>query len=382
MRLKHKHTGQEMSASYRYWKDSVIENHLEENFNILTSPDIVDVYVINPKNGNKTLVITTDRNHAVDAYLKTNPSYTLFDTTAEFDELYRMTKAPPVIIYKDKKEESKILSNSNVKKIFISHSSKDIQIVGSLIDLLESIGIPEEQIFCTSFAGRGSRLGENFLEKIKSTISDDTLVLFVLSNNFYNSVICLCEMGAAWVSANYQIPILIPPFDFNDIKGVFPNTNAMEINNPSQVTQFKEEIEGVFKIKPKEFSKWEPKRNKIISEINQQLNELVPSVKVEVKQIQNIVPYNKIYRGNYSLGDFYEEMEVAKTLFCEKNDFYRKHITFEKIRESHDQLYMVNNEKFVGTYVTFKVYSDENYICNLDCFINNQMKYMEFFTLQ
>lgn len=40
-----------------------------------------------------------------------------------------------------------------MKKIFISHSSEDKEIVGELIALIEGMGVKSEQIFCSSFEG-------------------------------------------------------------------------------------------------------------------------------------------------------------------------------------------------------------------------------------
>ena len=40
----------------------------------------------------------------------------------------------------------------------------------------------------------------------------------MLSKNYYNSPACLNEMGAAWVLKSDYQSILIPPFDFENIK--------------------------------------------------------------------------------------------------------------------------------------------------------------------
>lgn len=44
-------------------------------------------------------------------------------------------------------------------------------------------------------------------------------VVFVLSENYYNSPVCLNEMGAAWVLHKKYTSVLIPQFDFKDVKG-------------------------------------------------------------------------------------------------------------------------------------------------------------------
>lgn len=124
-------------------------------------------------------------------------------------------------------------------KIFISHSSLDSKYVEKIIDLLEIIGIPSEKIFCSSFEGYGVELGKNFLEHLKSELNNDVLVIFILSKNFYSSVVCLCEMGATWVKTNDHIPILIPPFNYDDMKGVIPTTHGMKIDDKERYNSLK-----------------------------------------------------------------------------------------------------------------------------------------------
>jgi hypothetical protein len=158
-------------------------------------------------------------------------------------------------------------------KIFISHSSLDKKMVEELIELLELIGLKSAQIFCSSFEGYGIEFGENFLERIKEELNSNVLVLFILSNNFYASPVSLCEMGATWIKTNKHIPILIPPFEFDDIKGVIPFTHGFKINNTQGINQFKTQIEGFFNLSElkNDPSHWERKRNKIIERMNIQI---------------------------------------------------------------------------------------------------------------
>ncbi|MCL6247113.1 toll/interleukin-1 receptor domain-containing protein [Acinetobacter sp. ANC 4945] len=162
-------------------------------------------------------------------------------------------------------------TNSNIKelkKIFISHATKDKVIIEEIIELLESIGVESEQIFCSSFEGYGIPLGENFLEKIRKELSSDVLVLFVLTENFYESKVCLCEMGAAWALSKQHIPIVVPPLSYSDIQGVIPLTQGLIINDITKLNSFKERIEELFKFKNKlSFSTWERKRERFIRDV-------------------------------------------------------------------------------------------------------------------
>jgi len=155
-----------------------------------------------------------------------------------------------------------------ITKVFISHASKDSEVVEEMIELLESIGLDSNQIFCTSFEGYGIELGEDFLDSIKGELSSDALVIFILSKSFYESPVCLCEMGATWVLAKEHIPVLVPPLDYSDVKGVIPLSQGFKINEPLKLNLFKEKIEETFQIKNTiSMSTWERKRDRILSRI-------------------------------------------------------------------------------------------------------------------
>lgn len=172
-----------------------------------------------------------------------------------------------------------IIKDSKFTKVFISHASLDANIVEEIIELLETIGLNSHQIFCTSFDGYGIGLGENFLNKIKEEITAESMVLFVLTKNFYSSPVCLCEMGATWVLAKDHIPIVVPPLDYNDIKGVIPLTQGLKINDPLKLNLLKEKTEKEFEIKNTiSLSTWERRRDRIIIRIN----ELIQSQVIEL----------------------------------------------------------------------------------------------------
>ena len=155
-----------------------------------------------------------------------------------------------------------------MKKIFISHATKDKEIVEELIDLLETIGISSTQIFCSSFEGYGIPLGGNFLDTIKEELSAEVLVLFVITNNFYDSKVCLCEMGAAWALSKEHIPIVVPPLSYSDIQAVIPLTQGLLINNAPKLNSLKEKLEKDFSLGQSiALNNWERKRDRFITNI-------------------------------------------------------------------------------------------------------------------
>ncbi|MCE7061944.1 TIR domain-containing protein [Dyadobacter sp. CY343] len=160
------------------------------------------------------------------------------------------------------------LKNFPERKIFISHSSSDKDIVKKIIDIIRAAGVNTNRIFCSSFPGYGVSLGENFLDVLKKELNNDVLVLFVLSEHFYNSPVCLCEMGAAWITTKKHIPILIPPFTYAQIKGVIPLSQGMTLDEKGKLNSLKEEFETFFNLTEKvNHSIWEEDRDSIISSV-------------------------------------------------------------------------------------------------------------------
>lgn len=114
MRIKHKHTGETIGGTYNYWKNKVLSNNIEMNYEILTKPNLVDVFEINHSNGKLKFIDTIDRSFANNKYLKKEKAtdidkYTIKDADlSKFDEYYRL------------KNQSELSFFERIKKIWNS----------------------------------------------------------------------------------------------------------------------------------------------------------------------------------------------------------------------------------------------------------------------
>lgn len=100
-------------------------------------------------------------------------------------------------------------------KIFISHSSVNKEYGDVLVDLLRAIEIPQSQIIYTSNPAYGIPLSQNIFNWLKNQITNKPFVIYLLSKEYYYSIACLNEMGAAWVVENKHAIIFIPGFEIN-----------------------------------------------------------------------------------------------------------------------------------------------------------------------
>lgn len=161
-------------------------------------------------------------------------------------------------------------------KIFISHSSLDKDYVSSLVELLEGIGLNESQIFCSSIPGFDIPLNEDIYDYLKLQFDSYSLhVIYILSDNYYNSVACMNEMGAAWILQNKYTTILLPGFAFKEIEGAInPRQIGLKLDNEesdvkNRLGQLKSDIIEEFKLHSIADVRWEEKRDTFIKKISE-----------------------------------------------------------------------------------------------------------------
>lgn len=174
-------------------------------------------------------------------------------------------------------------------KIFISHSSKDLTFVQALVDLFEDIGLNEENMFCSSIPGYNIPLDKNIYDYLKEQFQNYNLhVIFVLSDNYYSSPVSLAEMGAAWVLQQRYTSVLLPQFNFKDIKGVIDQIR-ISIKLDSEKMELKARLNELRNTLIEEFGLrsslksqniWERNRDKFIDKIN--------SIEIYWKQLRQL----------------------------------------------------------------------------------------------
>ncbi len=170
------------------------------------------------------------------------------------------------------KEKRKIVMKT--PKIFISHSSKDVDYVAHIVNLLDGMGLDNTQVFCSSLPGYGIPIDEDIFDYLREQFSEYELhVIFVHSENYYNSSVSLNEMGAAWVLRNKVSSILLPGFDFGQMTGVVNDRSiSIKLDMPDmelkdKLNQLYDKIVQEFGLTKKADIIWEQKRDSFIREV-------------------------------------------------------------------------------------------------------------------
>lgn len=173
-----------------------------------------------------------------------------------------------------------ILDMKKKPLIFISHSSENKAQVAKIADLLRSINLsPRRDIFCSSLPGYGIPNGANIFEFLRERFVDyDLHIIFVHSPEYYESPVCLNEMGAAWVLRANATSLLLPGFDFSGMKGVIgSDCIAIKLDGDrsevkDRLNQLRRELESEFDISDNEDIIWEEARDRFIHEINSDIS--------------------------------------------------------------------------------------------------------------
>lgn len=176
--------------------------------------------------------------------------------------------------------ETKILGEKmEMKKnplIFISHSSENKEQVRLFVELLSAINlVPKRDIFCSSLPGYDIPIDTDIFEFLKNQFLDHNLhMIFIHSEEYYNSPVSLNEMGAAWVLKSTSTSVLVPGFEFDSMRGVI-NADKIAIKLDSDVNEVKDKLNQLRKTLEREFNlttvpdiTWEQARDKFIEDVN------------------------------------------------------------------------------------------------------------------
>lgn len=167
-------------------------------------------------------------------------------------------------VVRDKKQDKE-------KMLFISHSSIDLEYVKAFVELVEFIGIKsKENLFCSSLSGYKIPANENIYDYIKNQFDNKDLhVVMLLSDNYYNSVPCLNEMGATWITDKLPTVILLPNFTYSQIEGAIDVSKIhFTMEEKDRLNEFKNKLIEEFDLSPLDNDRWETKRDEFVKKIH------------------------------------------------------------------------------------------------------------------
>ncbi len=151
-------------------------------------------------------------------------------------------------------------------KVFISHATEDKDLADALIDVLTSSSdLSPDDILCTSPDGMKLTPGVNFVDRLQKYVADARTVVLLLSETYYDSVFCLCELGAAWALKQDIVPLVVPPLPKSAIGDVLLGIHVGSIDSKEDLSSLMSRIQSKT---GKRFraARWEVQRDRFIGE--------------------------------------------------------------------------------------------------------------------
>lgn len=214
-------------------------------------------------------------------------------------------------------------------KIFISHSSRDKFYGEKLVDLLRSVGVKENEIIFTSNTAYGIPVGQNIFNWLKSQITEKPFVIYLLSEEYYQSIACLNEMGAAWIIENKHAALFTPNFNLSSKEfqsgALDPREIGFYITDEERILSFLHLISEDFEISKSHIIISQSVK-RFLTEIGDYKTEVIKPVVIELikKQDEHVVKKENI------------KSEPTKTIPTNQTDLYSKFtnlITSQKLKE-------------------------------------------------
>lgn len=161
------------------------------------------------------------------------------------DDIEKELDAKVISDYQKSSSESIVL-----KKLFISHSSKDAGIISLFVEqiLRLGLGLAPEDIAFTSEETFGVEPGENIAKYIRENINGAEVVLLMISSNYKASDICLNEMGAAWVLGKKCISVVLPDADFSYLGWLSSLEKAVRLCDKPQLDSLSDKLAELLQI--------------------------------------------------------------------------------------------------------------------------------------
>lgn len=173
------------------------------------------------------------------------------------------------------------------KQIFVSHTSKDKDLVDKLVDLLTvGCSVNPNAILCTCLEGKGIPAGTpSFIDYLRNEIQDPKLVILVLSENFFESHFCLCELGAVWAMDLPNFPLVVPPLKKSELKATLAVTQAGNITDESYLDDLRVRVRDAIGCDVPTAT-WNVKRDAFLKNLPKLLGKLPKPTRVSAKELE------------------------------------------------------------------------------------------------
>ena len=120
-------------------------------------------------------------------------------------------------------------------RVFVSHSSRDQQIVRGVVDFLtSSMAIADREIRCTTLPDTALPVGAHSSTRLRQDLNTAEIVICLLTRDSVASDWVLLELGAAWGMGKTIVPLVFN-MSFSDLPGLLREYHAFQIDGVEQM---------------------------------------------------------------------------------------------------------------------------------------------------
>lgn len=208
--------------------------------------------------------------------------------------------------FHEEENVEKALNHDNMKKspkIFISHKKEDKAYANALVNLINFIvGADGDKIFCSSVQGYGIRQSRDIMDELKAQFSQYEIFMIIIhSPRYYQSAVCLNEMGAAWVMGTKFSSFLTNDCKAEMMRGVInkekiyidPNDDPDMLE--AHLNDFKNDIVTFFGKESIDENKWANARKRFVNEISTLTYEPIAKTDVDLFETLYIPAFEYIF---------------------------------------------------------------------------------------
>jgi hypothetical protein len=131
-----------------------------------------------------------------------------------------------------------------VPGVFVSHAASDKPFVDAFVDNLLLLGceVPRQQIFYSSGTANGVPGGADLGAYVRKRVSDDVLVVALITPTFLSRPFCIAELGAAWGRADSLLPLLTPGVSRQELDGVLTGLLVRTIDDDAALDELHDRV--------------------------------------------------------------------------------------------------------------------------------------------
>ena len=200
---------------------------------------------------------------------KIRSGQSILSTLIEIETVKQQTKA-------DKKEIKEVSVVMKKPKVFISHKQEDKPFADALVSLINFIiGPSGDKVFCSSIPGYGIRQSRDIIDDLKAQFDDHNIFMVIIhSPRYYNSTICLNEMGASWILGTKFSSFMTKDCTYDLLNGVIGKEKiCININEErgmlnAHLNDFKNDLLSFFGLGAIDENKWEHARDRFVKEVS------------------------------------------------------------------------------------------------------------------